>query len=326
MKRRILSILGCLLLGVSAVSPDAWAQYSPGGLFSLARSGDIEGLKKLLEKKPNQFLLDNALEAAMIGQQPEAVTLLHEHGANLNYINPDGTALLVNAIMLDSPQIAQHLLELGADPDIIGYHRLYYGYTMDWKWTPLMAASFQGDLATASFLLEKGADVNAFGYSVSVEDKETAADIAAYSGQMEILDLLLKNGGKLDNNAIFKAARGGHLQVVRFLLKQGYDVNGIIGPRQKTLLMEAAWWGHLPLVEFLIQEGADINAADVNGFTALSDAAENGGAEFPHQLDIVKLLVENGADVRQAGDFKLTPLMRAQNPDVIKFLIEAGAE
>jgi len=320
----ILSLIAVCFLSL-VFSDQTLAQYTPGGFFSLARAGDIEGLKILLSEKPSEFLLNSSLEAAVIGQQEEAIKLLHEHGADLNYINPQGTNILVNAIMLKSFNSAQVLLELGADPDTAGYHRLYHGYTMNWHWTPLMAASYQGSLDTVEVLLKKNADVKKQGYSVSKEELETATDIAAYSGHLDILKSLLKHDGTLSDDAILKAVRGGHLEVVKYLLKKGADINAVYGTRRKTLLMEAAWWGHLDLVVLLLKKGSNINAADSNGYTALSDAAANGGNEFPHQLDIVKTLVKNGADVRQAGEFKLTPLMRAQNANVIEFLVEAGA-
>ena len=303
----------------------ATAQYTPGGLFSLARAGDIEGLKALLATNPPAAFLNGALEAGVIGNQAEAVKLLVGHGAQVNFINPEGTALLVNAIMLESYAAANALIELGSDPDIMGYHRLYQGYTMDWQWTPLMAASYQGQLELLKLLVEKGADINKEGYSVSQDEPETASDIAAYSGQLEALKYLLDSGATLKEDTIFKAARGGHLSIVEFLVKKGYDVNKPGPNRGKTLLMEAAWWGHLPIVEFLLKSKADVHLTDQNGYTALSDAAANGGDEFPNQLEIVKTLLRNGADVRQADDFKLTPLMRAKDPKVIEFLVEAGA-
>jgi ankyrin repeat protein len=319
--RLVLSMMTLLFLFCAG----ATAQYTPGGLFSLARAGDIEGLKAQLAQKPNQFLLNSALEAAMIGKQSQAMKLLIEHGADPSYVNPQRTALLVNAIMLGHNDEARLLLESGADADVSGYYRIYQGYTMDWQWTPLMASSYQGDVGLVQLIIDKGADINRQGFSVSAADPETAADIAAYSGHLKVLELLLANGAKLSENIIVKAVRGGHLDVVKLLEKNGADIRQRFGPQQKTLLMEAAWWGHLALVDYLIQRGIDINAADLNGYTALSDAAANGGSEFPDQLKIVKLLVEKGADVRRADDFKLTPLMRAQNPDVIAFLVEAGA-
>ncbi|HLF17418.1 MAG TPA: ankyrin repeat domain-containing protein [Candidatus Omnitrophota bacterium] len=310
------------LFGWCTLAP---AQYTPGGLFSLARAGDIEGLKALLATKPPAPLVDSALEAAVIGNQPEAIKLLIEHGANVNFQNPNGTALLVNAIMLEVYDAATTLTESGADPNVSGYNRLYQGYPMSWQWTPLMAASYQGQLELVKLLVEKGADISKEGYSVSQDEPEAAADIAAYSGRLEILLYLLDQGATLKEDTIFKSARGGHLDVVQFLVKGGFDVNTPGPNRGKTLLMEAAWWGHLGIVEFLLKSKADVNAADQNGYTALSDAAANNGDEFPNQLEIVKTLVRSGADIRKADAFQLTPLMRAKDPKVIEFLVEAGA-
>jgi len=89
--------------------------------------------------------------------------------------------------------------------------------------------------------------------------------------------------------------------------------------------MEAAWWGRIDLVKYFIRKKADVNATEENGYTALSEAASNSGKDFPHQLEIIKILIKNGADLRQAESFKLSPLMRAKDPEVISFLIEAGA-
>ena len=301
-----------------------FAQYTPDGFYSLARRGDLEGLTLILAENPESVVKDAALEAAVLGQQKEAIQLLVDHGANVNYVNPDGTALLVNAIMLGYDDTAVLLLSLGASPQVIGYRRIYQGYPMDWHWSPLMAAAYQGKMDLIQRLIDAGADVKQEGYSVSTQEPETAADIAAYSGHLDILKLLLEKGGHTAEETIFKAARAGHLEVVKFFVGKGAEVNKP-SREGKTLLMEAAWWGHLELLEYLLESGADVHAVDQNGYTALSDAAANGGSEFPQQLEIVKALVRAGANVNQSDPFKETPLMRAQDPKVIQFLIEAGA-
>jgi len=322
MTLRSLFILA-VLFSLSNTSP-AFAQYTPDGFYSLARRGDLEGLKLILAQHPETVVKNAALEAAVLGQQAEAIRLLIDNGASVNYIDPDGTALLVNAIMLGYDDTAALLLSLGASPQVIGYRRVYHDYPMDWQWTPLMAAAYQGKMDLVKQLLEAGAEVQQEGYSVSKDEPETAADIAAYSGHLEILQLLLEKGGHTADETIFKAASAGHLDVVKFFLGKGADVNKP-STEGKTLLMVAAWWGHVELVEYLLGAGADVRAVDANGYTALSEAAANGGSDFPDQLAIVKTLVKHGADVRQADPFKETPLMRAQDPTVIEFLIEAGA-
>ena len=291
----------------------------------MARSGDLEELKNLLSKNLNQNLLNQALEAAVIGRQPEAIKLLISHGANVNYIDPGGTALLVNAIMREFYDSAQILIESGADPNVMGYNQVYYNYPVHWHWTPLMAASYKGHFDLVKLLLQKDAQINAKGYSVSEDSLETAADIAAYSGHLKIFKYLRKKKAKFSDNLIFKAARGGHLEVVSYFLNHGFDINAKEPHYGKTLLMETAWWGHIDIVKFLIHKGADINATSQNGYTALSEAASNSQKNSSHHLEIVKVLIANGADVRQAEQFKLTPLMRAKDPAVIQLLIEAGA-
>ena len=51
-----------------------------------------------------------------------------------------------------------------------------------------------------------------------------------------------------------------------------------------TVLIEAASCGHLEIVKYLIEKGADINAKNRNGNTALVEATSKG------HLEIVKLL------------------------------------
>lgn len=73
------------------------------------------------------------------------------------------------------------------------------------------------------------------------------------------------------------------------------------------------------------QEGYDVNDQDNAGNTALHEAALNG------HLDIVKLLIKNGADVNMQSFemFKDTPLIDASangHLDVVKYLLSHGAD
>ena len=93
------------------------------------------------------------------------------------------------------------------------------------------------------------------------------------------------------------AARGGHEEVIRVLLKAGALVNktnehaaaplvweGHVGP-----LHMAASFGHIDIVRLLLESGADPNQASIGGVTALQIAVKKG-----HHR-VCKVLLRGGA-------------------------------
>ena len=65
---------------------------------------------------------------------------------------------------------------------------------------------------------------------------------------------------------------------------------------------------------------ADVNVRDSYGFTALMRAVSE------KNLDIVKILLEAGADVNAKNSNGSTALIGARSDNIVKLLIEAGAE
>jgi ankyrin repeat protein len=79
-----------------------------------------------------------------------------------------------------------------------------------------------------------------------------------------------------------------------------------------------------PLVKLLLEDGADVNNQGGTYINALQCAASNGGS-----IDIVEILVGEGADVNAYGGFHGTALMAASfsgNIEVVKFLLVCGAK
>ena len=88
---------------------------------------------------------------------------------------------------------------------------------------------------------------------------------------------------------IHLAARGGHVDVVTFLLDRGADPNSrsLVDFRPLHL---AAMSNRQAVVELLLARGADLEACDRRGMTPLMAAADERGA------DVVRLLLGRGAD------------------------------
>ena len=94
---------------------------------------------------------------------------------------------------------------------------------------------------------------------------------------------------KLNDNLVLSAERG-HLDRIRYLLKQGDDIDAQ-DENGQTALTESAWWGNLDCVNYLVGKRADIHVKDKEEKTALMWATNSG------ELDCLKYLVEQGADI-----------------------------
>jgi ankyrin repeat protein len=90
-------------------------------------------------------------------------------------------------------------------------------------------------------------------------------------------------------------------ELINDLLERGAKLNA--PPGERTPLMRAAATGNPEIVKIFLAKGAELHAVTTEGITALSEACRSGS------LDVVKLLLDNGADPN--GDQKNPPLVNA---------------
>lgn len=87
---------------------------------------------------------------------------------------------------------------------------------------------------------------------------------------------------------------------------------------EELSLPELVYWaslGELNQVEHLLLEGQDPNQTDDEGYSALQAAAEND------YLEVVKLLIEKGADVAYKSEYTALQLAEmAGNMDIANYL------
>jgi ankyrin repeat protein len=118
------------------------------------------------------------------------------------------------------------------------------------------------------------------------------------------------------------AVQAGDTARVRDLLQSGTDVNAAQGDGM-TALHWAALRNDVPSAEMLLYAGANVKASTrLGGHTPLALASRNG------QGEMVKILLEAGADANQATGSGATPLMLAAasgSVDAVKALLERGA-
>ncbi|XP_070574733.1 ankyrin repeat and SAM domain-containing protein 6-like [Ptychodera flava] len=166
----------------------------------------------------------------------------------------------------------------------------------------LMVAALNGHMTTAQILVDRGCDPN-----VTNILGKTALAIAIQSGKRSrevrgYLDRKTTNKPKLEPEDhkpdILEAAKSGNILRIREILQDDSKAADTIGEDGGTPLMFAAMRGRLDIVELLVQNGADFNRQDTaSGWTALMQATYYGKRE------VAKYLINQGADVNtQAKD------------------------
>lgn len=122
---------------------------------------------------------------------------------------------------------------------------------------------------------------------------------------------------------IHDAAQQGDLEQVKKLLES--DPASIEAPLQdgKKPLHKAAYEGHVDVVRFLLEKGANVDSRSNSGSSPLH------GAAFHNRPEIARILVEAGADVNLANNYGYTPLLSAAvggSHEVVQILLDAGAD
>ena len=204
-------------------------------------------------------------------------------GAQVDLSDKDGRTPLWWAVASGEEKATKLLLKHGAlpnDADSSGK-------------SPLMKAVQEGHVTQFELLMQHGAQIEQ-------RDREgaTAPWLAASYGRLALAQLLLDSGADFDAkdyngvSSLAAAARNRETRIVQLLLEQGASVS-MADNDGKTALWWAVVYGHA-LVELLLNSGADVNARDRDGASPLAEAVKRGS------IEVVKLLIERGADIHQA--------------------------
>jgi ankyrin repeat protein len=192
----------------------------------------------------------------------------------------------------------------------------------------LINASEKGDIETVKSLLKKDIYIHA-------QDKEGRCALvsAAYNNHLEIVDLLMAAGADVnmkDNSlqsAYLISTSDGYTELLTKTLNAGADVH-CTDSYNGTGLIRAADRGHVEIIRELLKTDIRINHINRIGWTALHEAIILGDGGERH-TEVVRLLVDAGADVNLPDKDGISPLAHAKNKkyfDIIKILENAGAQ
>ncbi|GFR27575.1 ankyrin-3 [Trichonephila clavata] len=202
--------------------------------------------------------------------------------------------------------------------------------------TPLHYAAMRGNTFATTQLLKS----NKINTETSDKQEMTALHCAANYNSPEVVKLLLEGGAHpeaTDENMstpLHLAATTGSKKIIILLLNSveehgGHDklrryMNILIYVDEKNLsgytaLHSAVMKGHLDIVKILLEKGADVKLTFDHSSHPLHLAAVSGN------VDIVKCLLQHGAAVNCVNNFGETPLHKAaafNACEVIDFLLQ----
>lgn len=269
------------------------------------------------------------------GEPPDIqlVKLLLEYGANPNRRSDIGTTALVWAVEAQSEEAVMHLLDAGANPDVLcgddfpalsravrtsrgtigvpGIVRLLLDHGADpnirdkYGQTPLCIAVEESLKHVANDLLDAGANPN-----VLMKSGISLLCMAVSIGDEmdnDVVSLLLESG--CDPNLVdrdgytapYRAVRSRHIQHTNELIKYGADPNIATGKMRWTPLHFATNAREILCCSFLCNNGADPNIEDAAGSTPLHIAFRGRDTEIRH------LLLQHGADPNAEDCLGLKP-------------------
>ncbi|HEX6887732.1 MAG TPA: ankyrin repeat domain-containing protein, partial [Candidatus Nanopelagicales bacterium] len=224
----------------------------------------------------------------------------------------------------------------------------------------LRDAAWADDVERAAALIDRGADVNA-----KDDTQQSAYLIATSEGYLELLELTLANGARVDDKdswngtGLIRAAERGHAPVVGRLLQAGIERDHVnrIGYQA---IHEAVWLGedtaeYRDTVRVLIAGGVTLDRpSSREGLTPLEMARQRGYASLAEILrvagdaapiedpdvallraarggdaDAAALAIRAGADLEARDDNDRTPLLLAAANDrvpVARLLVALGAD
>ncbi len=256
------------LPGVAPQDVPAWAETV---IF-----GTTADVKTLLDGglDPNAATKEGTTALMMAAPDAEKMKLLLDRGANVNARSQTKyTALMVAAQYgTHSTPAIRLLLAHGADASPSQGAPLFNA-------DPLFLAAYGGNAEVLPDLLKAGASLNGEMRLIGTSSTDPISG-AVRHGYLDVAETLVTLGAPVDRTdaritPLVKAVLGDQVEMARFLISKGANVNHVDGNGMTPLLYAASIdFGTPRMIDLLLTLGADLNAKTKDGKTALDLARQ----------------------------------------------------
>lgn len=255
-------------------------------LHLAAKAGAFEVVTFLLEQGSEIDAENNEgktpLKLAFDNGHEKVVADLEERGAKAIEKKNFGADKLHDAVKDGDIVLVKKILRSGTNVD--SYKELYFSETGSMKVTPLHIACIKDNLEMVKLLLSFKADIELTTNPKSYTENLTPLELTAEQGHENIAGELLVNGAKAvtekgEHSALQQAVSGRRLNMVKFLIDKGVNIN-TQNSLQQTALHNAIEWRQEEIAEFLIKAGSDLTIKDYAQKTPLDYAREKNNTKL----------------------------------------------
>jgi len=290
--------------------------YEGTALNIACSKGNLNIVKYLVEHRASRQEGRTSLISALTNKHEAIAKYLIDYEIKLNkssFGQKLGETPLIIGCKKNFIGVVECLVECGADINKKNRNGI----------TPLITACMYDNKILIKYLIERGANVN-IGTTIT-----PLMEACFYGYDQRIKDLIMGREEEEDVNKTIKSMRGmgvfsiENKRIIRYLIRQGADVNKEVISSSNTPLIFACKVGDKDLVNYFLEQGTEINLANVHGDTPFLTACKY------RNNPIIKDLVRRGANINKEnknGDTPLSILYKYGNITMVKFLIINDAD
>ncbi|XP_064650323.1 serine/threonine-protein phosphatase 6 regulatory ankyrin repeat subunit A-like [Lineus longissimus] len=262
---------------------NAMNKFNDRPIHLICNSGRLQGFVEKFIKRGAEVNVpdrsDSPLHISARRGYSGAADVLLKHGAKVDAVNTSGKTALHEACGRGHTSTVHALIEKGAYVTMLTDNKD--------KATPFYLACSSGNAKVARALIEKGVDINQ-----CVSSGASPLDNAYKSQNKDIVEILVEKEASINQakmTSLHIVCLLGQMENLEHYLSDEPAQFELLDGEGKTPLHIVTSQGYTEMAIKIVEAGADVNAKDNDEISCLHFAFRG------HHLDIVNLLLDNGA-------------------------------